>query len=166
VVFGGIYHWYPKITGRMLNDRLGKIHFWGTFLGTYAIYFPMHYLGVLGVPRRYFAYENYDFIPDSAKDLNAMISVMAIFVAVIQLVFLYNLVWSYFKGKQAGSNPWGATSLEWQTEHTPPRHGNWGKDLPVCYRWAYDYSVPGYAQDFLPQNFKDDDVDQHRREAE
>jgi cytochrome c oxidase subunit 1 len=154
VVFGGIYHWYPKITGRLLNNGMGKVHFWGTFLGTYAIYFPMHYLGILGVPRRYFAIENYDFIPESAKDLNAMISVMAIFVALIQLVFLYNLVWSYFKGKPAGPNPWGATSLEWQTESTPPKHGNWGKELPVCYRWAYDYSVPGYQQDFLPQNFK------------
>lgn len=158
VVFGGIYHWYPKITGRMLNERLGKIHFWATFLGTYAIYFPMHYLGILGVPRRYFAIENYDFIPESAKNLNAVISVMAIFVALIQLVFLYNLVWSYFKGKSAGSNPWGAASLEWQTENTPPTHGNWGKNLPVCYRWAYDYSVPGYQQDFLPQNYKGEPV--------
>ncbi|MFT4994558.1 MAG: cytochrome c oxidase subunit 1, partial [Paraglaciecola sp.] len=99
VVFGGIYHWYPKMTGKMLDETLGRMHFWGTFLGTYAIYFPMHYLGVLGVPRRYFAYENYDFIPDSAKDLNAMISVMAIFVALVQVIFLFNLVWSLFKGK-------------------------------------------------------------------
>lgn len=153
VVFGGIYHWYPKMFGRMLNDTMGKFHFWGTFLGTYAIYFPMHYLGVLGVPRRYFAYENYDFIPESAKDLNAMISVMAIFVALVQLVFIYNLIWSLFKGNKAGDNPWHATSLEWQTEQTPPGHGNWGRDLPVCHRWAYDYSVPGYKEDFLPQNF-------------
>jgi cytochrome c oxidase subunit 1 len=156
VVFGGIYHWYPKMSGKMLHTGLGKLHFWGTFLGTYMIYFPMHYLGVLGVPRRYFAYENYDFIPDSAKDLNAMISVMAIFVALVQLIFLFNLVWSLFKGKPAGDNPWEATSLEWQTETTPPGHGNWGKHIPVCHRWAYDYSVPGYEQDFLPQNFVDD----------
>jgi cytochrome c oxidase subunit 1 len=155
VVFGGIYHWYPKMSGKMLHTGLGKLHFWGTFLGTYMIYFPMHYLGVLGVPRRYFAYENYDFIPDSAKDLNAMISVMAIFVALVQLIFLFNLVWSLFKGKPAGDNPWEATSLEWQTETTPPGHGNWGKHIPVCHRWAYDYSVPGYEQDFLPQNFVD-----------
>jgi cytochrome c oxidase subunit 1 len=156
VVFGGIYHWYPKMSGRMLNPTLGKLHFWGTFLGTYAIYFPMHYLGILGVPRRYFAYENYDFIPDSAKDLNALISVMAIFVALVQLIFLYNLVWSLFKGEKSGDNPWEATTLEWQTETTPPGHGNWGKDVPVCHRWAYDYSVPGYEQDFLPQNFIDE----------
>jgi cytochrome c oxidase subunit 1 len=156
VVFGGIYHWYPKMSGRMLDPTLGKLHFWGTFLGTYAIYFPMHYLGILGVPRRYFAYENYDFIPDSAKDLNAIISVMAIFVALVQLIFLYNLVWSLFKGEKSGDNPWEATTLEWQTETTPPGHGNWGKELPVCHRWAYDYSVPGYQQDFLPQNFIDE----------
>jgi cytochrome c oxidase subunit 1 len=156
VVFGGIYHWYPKMSGKMLNVTMGKLHFWGTFLGTYLIYFPMHYLGVLGVPRRYFAYENYDFIPDSAKDLNAMISVMAIFVALVQLIFLFNLVWSLFKGKPSGDNPWEATSLEWQTETTPPGHGNWGKNLPVCHRWAYDYSVPGYEQDFLPQTFIDE----------
>ncbi|WP_293758842.1 cytochrome c oxidase subunit I [uncultured Paraglaciecola sp.] len=156
VVFGGIYHWYPKMSGRMLDPTLGKLHFWGTFLGTYAIYFPMHYLGILGVPRRYFAYENYDFIPDSAKDLNAMISVMAIFVALVQLIFLFNLVWSLFKGEKSGDNPWEATTLEWQTETTPPGHGNWGKELPVCHRWAYDYSVPGYQQDFLPQNFIDE----------
>jgi cytochrome c oxidase subunit 1 len=156
VVFGGIYHWYPKMSGRMLNPTLGKWHFWGTFLGTYAIYFPMHYLGILGVPRRYFAYENYDFIPDSATDLNAMIAVMAIFVALDQLIFLFNLVWSLFKGEKSGDNPWEATTLEWQTETTPPGHGNFGKDLPVCHRWAYDYSVPGYQQDFLPQNFIDE----------
>jgi cytochrome c oxidase subunit 1 len=159
VVFGGIYHWYPKMTGKMLDDTMGKMHFWGTFLGTYAIYFPMHYLGVLGVPRRYFAYENYDFIPDSAKDLNAMISVMAIFVGVIQLIFIFNLIWSFFKGKPAGDNPWQATSLEWQTETTPPGHGNWGKHLPICHRWAYDYSVPGYKQDFLPQNYEGKESD-------
>jgi cytochrome c oxidase subunit 1 len=159
VVFGGIYHWYPKMSGRMLNPTLGKLHFWGTFFGTYAIYFPMHYLGILGVPRRYFAYENYDFIPDSAKDLNAMISVMAIFVALVQLIFLFNLVWSLFKGEKSGDNPWEATTLEWQTETTPPGHGNWGKDIPVCHRWAYDYSVPGYEQDFLPQNFIDEKLE-------
>tara|TARA_R110002167_G_scaffold364929_2_gene588173 strand:+ start:1813 stop:3570 length:1758 start_codon:yes stop_codon:yes gene_type:complete len=156
VVFGGIYHWYPKMSGKMLNVTLGKIHFWCTFLGTYAIYFPMHYLGVLGVPRRYFAYENYDFIPDSAKDLNAMISVMAIFVGLAQLIFIFNLIWSLFKGKPSGHNPWEATSLEWQTETTPPGHGNWGKELPICYRWAYDYSVPGHELDYLPQNQPED----------
>jgi cytochrome c oxidase subunit 1 len=152
VIFGGLYHWFPKVTGRMLNDRLGKLHFWITFLGTYAIFFPMHYLGFLGMPRRYYAFEGYAFIPPSAQQLNAVISVMALLVAFGQLLFLYNLVWSALRGKPAGANPWRATTLEWQTPDTPPVHGNWRDAPPVVYRWAYDYNVPGAAQDFLPQN--------------
>ncbi len=151
-IFGGIYHWYPKITGRMLDDTLGKLHFWVTFLGTYAIYFPMHYLGFLGMPRRYYAYEGYEFIPASAQDLNAFITVAALIVGVTQLAFLFNLGWSAFRGKPAGANPWGATTLEWQTPQTPPAHGNWGAAVPEVHRWAYDYSVPGAARDFIPQN--------------
>ena len=153
VVFGAIYHWYPKMTGKMFNETLGKIHFWVTFLGTYLIYLPMHYLGFLGVPRRYFALGNTEFIPDSVQSLNASITVSALIVGSVQLIFLYNLISSLFKGKPAGPNPWGATTLEWQTPDTPPTHGNWGPALPSCYRWAYDYSVPGAEWDFLPQNF-------------
>ena len=152
VVFGAIYHWYPKITGRMLNDSLGKFHFWVTFLGTYAIYYPMHYLGFLGVPRRYYAIEGTDFIPQSAMDLNVAISIAAFVVGAVQLVFVYNLIISYFRGKESGGNPWQATTLEWQTSETPPTHGNFGKDLPLVYRWAYDFGVPGAADDFIPQN--------------
>jgi cytochrome c oxidase subunit 1 len=152
VVFGAIYHWYPKITGRMLDDGLGKFHFWVTFLGTYAIYYPMHYLGFLGVPRRYYSIEGTDFIPESAMTLNAGISIAAFFVGAVQLVFLYNLFVSYYRGKEAGGNPWEATTLEWQTADTPPKHGNFGKDLPLVYRWAYDYSVPGAELDYIPQN--------------
>jgi len=152
VVFGAIYHWYPKITGRMLNDTLGKFHFWVTFLGTYAVYLPMHYLGFLGVPRRYYAVGGTDFIPASAQSLNAGITIAALIAGAVQAVFLYNLVWSYFKGKPAGGNPWNATTLEWQTPDTPPKHGNFGPTLPSVYRWAYDYSVPGAEQDFIPQN--------------
>ncbi|MBY4675044.1 cytochrome c oxidase subunit I [Marinobacterium arenosum] len=160
VVFGAIYHWFPKISGRMLNDRLGRWHFWITFLGTYAIYFPMHYLGFLGMPRRYYAYENYEFIPQSAHDLNAFITVAALLVGTAQLLFLFNLAWSTFKGKPAGANPWHANSLEWQTPETPPRHGNWGRKLPVVHRWPYDYSVPGLAQDYLPQTISDQQMAQ------
>jgi len=152
VIFGGIYHWYPKVTGRMLNDALGKFHFWVTFLGAYAIYFPMHYLGLMGVPRRYYELGEMAFIPPSAATLNIFITLAALIVGFAQTVFFFNLIWSLFKGKHAGSNPWKATTLEWQTPQTPPGHGNWGKELPVVYRWAYDYSVPGAAQDFLPQN--------------
>jgi len=151
VVFGAIYHWFPKITGRMFNDTLGKLHFWGTFLGTYSIYLPMHYLGFLGVPRRYFAYEGIDFIPESALQLNSGITVAALFVAAVQLIFLVNMIWSVFKGKKADPNPWNATTLEWLTPQTPPEHGNWGPELPRVYRWAYAYSVPGAEKDFITQ---------------
>ena len=152
VVFGAIYHWYPKITGRMLNDGMGKFHFWVTFVGSYAIYYPMHYLGFLGVPRRYFAMGTSVYIPESAQTLNKVITIAALTVGVVQILFIYNLIWSYFKGKPSGPNPWRATTLEWQTTHTPPKHGNFGPALPVVYRWAYDYSVPGAADDFIPQN--------------
>ena len=155
-VFGAVYHWYPKITGRMLNEGLGKFHFWVTFVGLYCLYYPMHYLGILGVPRRYFSNVGPnglpDFIPDSAQFVNIWISIAAICVASVQLLFLYNLYRSATRGKPAGGNPWGATTLEWQTADTPPTHGNFGKELPSVYRWAYDYSVPGAEEDFIPQN--------------
>ena len=152
VVFAAIYHWYPKITGRMYSETLGKWHFWLTFLGTYSIYLPMHYLGILGIPRRYYSYGNTDFIPESAQSMNVGITYAALLVAVVQTLFFINMIWSTWKGKKADPNPWGATTLEWQTEHNPPGHGNWGPKLPVVYRWAYDYSVPGEAKDFIPQN--------------
>ena len=155
-VFGAVYHWYPKITGRMLNDGMGKFHFWVTFVGLYCIYYPMHYLGILGVPRRYFANAGAnglpDWFPESAQMVNVGITIAAIIVASVQLVFLYNLYYSATRGKPAGGNPWGATTLEWQTADTPPTHGNFGKELPSVYRWAYDYSVPGAEEDFIPQN--------------
>src|SRR5690606_16444561 len=150
VIFGAIYHWYPKITGRMLDEAMGQIHFWVTFLGAYAIFFPMHYLGLMGVPRRYHELGEMAFVPPSAEELNAFITIVALIVGFAQLVFLFNLVWSLFRGREAGGNPWRATTLEWQTPTTPPPHGNWGKELPVVYRWAYDYSVPGAAEDFVP----------------
>jgi cytochrome c oxidase subunit I len=151
VVFGAIYHWYPKITGRMWNERLGQIHFWMTFLGTYAIYLPMHYLGILGVPRRYYALGNTEFLPQSVHTINAAITIAALVVAASVVVFLYNMIVSLWRGEKAPSNPWKATTLEWQTPDTPPAHGNWGPRLPVVHRWAYDYSVPGAPDDFIPQ---------------
>lgn len=150
-IFGGIYHWFPKVTGRMMGDTLGKIHFWITFVGSYAIFFPMHYLGFLGVPRRYFAFDNFEFIPPSAQGLNEFITVAALVVGITQFLFLFNLCWSVFKGQRAEANPWNATTLEWQTPKTPPAHGNWGPVLPAVHRWAYDYSVPGEPQDYIPQ---------------
>jgi cytochrome c oxidase subunit I len=152
VIFGAIYHWWPKITGRMLNEAMGQFHFWVTFLGTYAIFFPMHYIGLVGVPRRYNEIGDPAFLTAPIDGLNAFISVAAFVVGFAQMVFIFNLVWSLKFGRPAGPNPWNATTLEWQTPETPPKHGNWGHDLPVVYRWAYDYSVPGAPRDFIPQN--------------
>ncbi len=158
VIYGAIYHWFPLITGRMLNEGMGQFHFWVTFLGAYLIYFPMHYLGFIGVPRRYYEIGETGFIPDSAQTLNAFITVAALVVGFAQLVFLYNMVHSYFRGRKSEPNPWGATSLEWQTPQKPPVHGNWGARLPVVYRWAYDYSLPGAGRDFVPQNMPPDQI--------
>ena len=158
VLFAAIYHWFPLVTGRHLHNGLGKLHFWFTFLGTYAIYLPMHYLGFLGVPRRYYAVDGIDFIPESAHVLNMNITVAALIVAVVQLIFIFNLIWSLCKGKKSEVNPWGATSLEWQTPELPPVHGNWGDEVPKVHRWAYDYSVPGVEQDFIPQNMSPEEV--------
>jgi len=157
VIFGAIYHWYPKITGRMFSNTLGKIHFWLTFLGVYSIYLPMHYLGFLGVPRRYFAYEGISF-SESAQAVNANITIAALIVGVTQLIFLFNLIWSVKYGKAAEHNPWGATTLEWHTPDKVPGHGNWGTSLPTVHRWAYDYSVPGASQDFLPQTMSSEEA--------
>jgi cytochrome c oxidase subunit 1 len=152
VILGAIYHWYPKITGRMLNDGMGKFHFWVTFVGAYLIFFPMHYVGLVGVPRRYPELGDSAFIPDSVATLNSFISLTAFVVGFAQIVFLFNLFWSLRNGKKAGGNPWRATTLEWQTPDTPPKHGNFGDELPVVYRWPYDYSVPGAPEDFIAQN--------------
>ncbi len=151
-VFGGLYHWYPKVSGRLYNETLGRLHFWITFIGTYLIFFPMHYLGVLGMPRRYYAFENYAFIPASAQTLNAIITIMALVVGAAQLLFLYNLAWSTFKGPRASANPWRAASLEWCTPDTPPTHGNWGAALPVVYRGPYDYGHQDGDSDYIAQN--------------
>ena len=152
VVFGAIYHWYPLITGRMLNETLGKIHFWITFVGSYAIYFPMHYQGFIGVPRRYFEIYDSPYIETSTMGLNVFITIAALIVGAAQLLFIYNLISSARLGKKAERNPWKANSLEWQTPEMPPAHGNWGKEMPKVYRWPYDYSVPGAKEDYIPQN--------------
>jgi cytochrome c oxidase subunit 1 len=123
-----------------------------TFVGAYLIFFPMHYVGLVGVPRRYVELSDVAFMPDSVHALNAFISVCALVVGSAQLVFLFNLFWSLRHGRPSGGNPWRATSLEWQTPETPPAHGNWGRELPIVYRWAYDYSVPGAPKDFIAQD--------------
>ena len=158
VVFGAIYHWYPLITGRFLHEGMGKFHFWISFLGSYLIYFPMHYLGFVGVPRRYYQMYDSEFITTSTTFLNQFITIVALIVGFSQLVFLYNLITSTKLGKKAGKNPWKACSLEWQTTDVPPTHGNFGKELPVVYRWAYDFSVPGATDDYIPQNIPPSEV--------
>ena len=154
-IFGGIYHWYPKLSGRMLDDRIGLLHFYITFIGTYLIYFPMHYLGFIGVPRRYYETgitEASGFYPQSAHDLNVFITCVALIVGVSQLLFVYNLIVSLKKGKKSGDNPWHANSLEWRTPETPPGHGNWGDRLPTVHRWAYDFGVQSGERDHIPQD--------------
>jgi cytochrome c oxidase subunit I len=152
VILGAIYHWYPKITGRMLDETMGKIHFWISFIGAYAIFLPLHYIGLMGVPRRYHDLGELPFATHGVETLNEFVSITAFVVGAAQLLFLFNLIWSLRRGKAAGGNPWGATTLEWQTPETPPGHGNFGKELPVVHRWAYDYGVPGAVDDFIPQN--------------
>jgi cytochrome c oxidase subunit 1 len=159
VLFAAIYHWFPLVSGKQLHTGLGKLHFWGTFLGTYAIYLPMHYLGFLGVPRRYYALGDTQFIPESAHVLNEDITIAAIIVALFQLVFVFNMIWTVFYGPRSVRNPWGVASLEWQTPDVPPAHGNWGDKLPTVHRWAYDYSVPGAKQDFIPQHISEEEVE-------
>ncbi|MBT4719031.1 MAG: cytochrome c oxidase subunit I [Rhodospirillaceae bacterium] len=158
VIFAAVYHWFPKMSGRMLNEGWGQFHFWITFLGSYLIYFPMHYLGFVGVPRRYFEIGETSFIPPSATTLNEFITIVVLIVGVAQIVFIINIIASIWTGKPAGDNPWNATTLEWQTATTPPGHGNFGDELPVTYRWAYAYSVPGVEDDFVPQNLAPGDV--------
>jgi cytochrome c oxidase subunit 1 len=130
---------------------MGKFHFWITFLGSYAIYFPMHYQGFVGVPRRYFEIYDSPYIETSTISLNIFITIAALVVGFAQLVFLYNIILSARAGKPSPKNPWKANSLEWLTPEMPPEHGNFGKELPKVYRWAYDFSVPGAKDDYITQ---------------
>lgn len=150
-IFSGVYHWFPKMFGKMMNEKLGKLHFWLTFVGVYLVFFPMHYFGFMGIPRRYYAFDQFQsFAQAAAGGLNSLISIAAFAVGIAQFIFVFNFIWSAFRGPKADRNPWKANTLEWQTP-SPPPHGNWGDELPVVYRWPYDYSVPGATEDFIPQ---------------
>jgi cytochrome c oxidase subunit 1 len=147
-MFAGIYHWFPKMYGKHLNHTLGYIHFWVTLVGAYFIFWPMHYEGLAGMPRRY-----YDFsIWESFKqfgELNKFISLVSMIVFMVQLMFLFNFFYSIFKGRKlTNPNPWDATTLEWTTP-IHPGHGNWVGEIPEVHRWAYDYGKDGV--DFIPQ---------------
>lgn len=151
-IFGmlcGVYHWYPKMFGRMMNEKLGYFHFWLTFIGAYLVFFPMHFMGVDGVPRRYYAFTAFPFM-EKWVSVNLLITWAAIIAGLGQLAFLVNFFGSIFTGKKAPQNPWNSNTLEWTTpvEHI---HGNWPGEIPTVYRWPYDYSKPGHDLDFIPQ---------------
>lgn len=146
----GVYHWYPKMFGRMMNNTLGYIHFWVTFICVYLVFFPQHYLGIAGFPRRYYAYTGFDFTA-KYQNLAEISTVAAIIVFAANIVFLFNFFYSMFWGKKATANPWKSNTLEWTTP-VNPGHGNWEGEIPTVYRWPYDYSKPGASEDFIPQN--------------
>ncbi|WP_299432448.1 cbb3-type cytochrome c oxidase subunit I [uncultured Aquimarina sp.] len=155
-LFAGVYHWFPKMYGKMMNKNLGYVHFWVTAIGAYGVFFPMHFIGMAGLPRRYYTNSNFPYFDDLA-DTNVLITVFALITAAGQLVFLYNFIISIFYGKKAVQNPWKSNTMEWTTpvEHM---HGNWPGEIPHVYRWPYDYSktredgeyvIPG--QDYVSQ---------------
>ncbi len=148
-MFAGIYHWFPKMYGRMMNKNLGYIHFWVTVVCAYGVFFPMHFIGLAGLPRRYYTNTAFPLF-DDLQDVNVIITLFAIVGGIFQLVFLWNFFHSIFYGKKAEQNPWKSTTLEWTTpvEHL---HGNWPGEIPHVHRWAYDYNKPGQPDDFIMQ---------------
>ena len=149
-MFAGIYHWFPKMFGRMLNKNLGYVHFWVTAICAYGVFFPMHFIGLAGLPRRYYTNTNFPLF-DDLQNVNVLITTFALIGGIFQLVFLYNFFSSIFYGKKAVQNPWRSNTLEWTTpvEHI---HGNWPGAIPEVHRWPYDYSNPAHDVDFVPQN--------------
>ncbi len=151
-IFGmlaGVYHWFPKMFGRMMDEKLGYLHFWITFICAYLVFFPLHFLGLDGVPRRYYAFTEFEFM-NKWLTVNVFVTWSAIIAALAQVAFLFNFFYSIFKGKKATENPWDANTLEWTTP-VERLHGNWPGEIPTVYRWPYDYSKPGAEHDFIPQ---------------
>jgi cytochrome c oxidase subunit 1 len=147
-MFAGVYHWFPKMYGRFMNNTMAYIHFWVTLAGAYLIFWPMHYEGLAGMPRRYLDYSGWESFKHFAE-LNKFISTVAMIVFSVQLMFIFNFFYSIFKGRKVTvQNPWGATTLEW-TAPIRPGHGNWPGEIPEVHRWAYDYSKDG--RDHIPQ---------------
>lgn len=146
----GVYHWFPKMFGRMMDDKLGYLHFWFTFIGAYLVFFPMHFMGIDGVPRRYYSFTSFPFMQEWLS-VNVFVTWAAIIAGLGQVAFLFNFFYSIFFGKKATQNPWQSNTLEWTTpvEHL---HGNWPGEIPTVYRWPYDYSKPGHVTDFIPQH--------------
>jgi cytochrome c oxidase subunit 1 len=148
-MFAGVYHWFPKLFLRMMNKKLGYLHFWTTFVCAYGVFFPMHFLGLAGVPRRYYTNSAFPMF-DNLVDINEIVTVFAILAALAQVIFLFNFFYSMFRGEKSPQNPWNSNTLEWTTPMANI-HGNWPGPLPVVHRWAYDYSKPGASADFIPQ---------------
>jgi len=155
-IFAGVYHWYPKATGRMLNEFLGRLHFWGSLIFINGIFFPMFLQGMAGVHRRWYdggaTYEqlsNAVVMGKSSIQWNSTMATSAFLLGLAQIPFIINFCWSLFHGRKASDNPWDATTVEWDTP-TPPPHGNFTKEISV-HRGPYEYSVPGADKDFTPQ---------------
>ena len=148
-IFAAIYHWFPKMFGRMMNDALARLHFWLALPATYGTFFPMYYAGIHGMMRRIYSTQVY---PDlaSLQPVNTFISISALVMFAAHMIFVVNFIYSLVRGPKAEANPWKATTLEWTTS-SPPPHGNWEGPVPTVHRWAYDYSLPGAAEDFVPQ---------------
>lgn len=147
-MFAGVYHWFPRMFGRFMNETIGKIHFWGTMIGAYAVFWPMHYLGLAGVPRRYYSFATFDFSGQFGM-MNKFITIAAILTFAFQILFIINFFYSIYKGrKQTTLNPYGATTLEW-TAPVNAGHGNWPGEIPTVHRWAYDYGKNG--EEFITQ---------------
>jgi len=154
-MFAGVYHWFPKMYGRMMSKDMGYLHFWITAISAYGVFFPMHFIGLAGLPRRY--YSNSAFpIFDDLLHINKVITVFALIGGIAQLIFLANFFFSIKKGRKTVQNPWKGNTLEWTApvEHI---HGNWRGEIPEVHRWAYDYSKIDEngdlwgGQDFTPQ---------------
>ena len=148
-MFAGIYHWFPRMFGRMMDKRLGYLHFWLTILSVYGTFFPMHFIGLSGAPRRYYAFTSYEGF-DAAININVIVSVFAILGGLAQLIFAFNFFYSMYRGKKASQNPWKSNTIEW-TAPVEHLHGNWPGEIPTVYRWPYDYGKPGSEDDFIPQ---------------
>ncbi|GAB3537552.1 cbb3-type cytochrome c oxidase subunit I [Pontibacter brevis] len=149
-MFAGVYHWFPKMFGRLMDEKLGYVHFWLTFVSVYLVFMPMHYIGIAGFPRRYYAWTGFEAFSGFA-DMNVFITISAIMGFTAQFIFLFNFVYSIFRGRKSTANPWHSNTLEWTTP-VLPGHGNWPGPIPAVYRWPYDYSKPGSVEDYIPQN--------------
>jgi cytochrome c oxidase subunit 1 len=152
--FAGVTYWFPKMFGRMMNDRLGKVHFWGTIIAFNVIFIPLFITGAAGDHRRIFDYRNFpELATTHLQNLRILATMGLVTMLAFQPVFLFNFFYSMFKGQRAEANPWRANTLEWSAP-SPPPHGNFA-ELPVVYRGPYEYSVPGRTDDYWPQHVSD-----------